>query len=84
MLSSLAYASRITSWIYQSLAILAKLAAGGFFLWLTILTFNRCLGRVDERRPANFQPPVEPIGPRSKRWWRAGSKSRTSLAGANE
>jgi ABC-type transport system involved in multi-copper enzyme maturation permease subunit len=84
MFSSLAYASRITTWIYQALAILAKLAAGGFFLWLSILTFNRCLSRVDERRPANFQPPVERIGPRSKRWWRAGSKAEAGLTVASE
>jgi ABC-type transport system involved in multi-copper enzyme maturation permease subunit len=54
-------------WIYLALVILAKLAGAGILLWLTLLTFNRCLGRVVESRSAKFRPPLEPLAPRSSR-----------------
>jgi ABC-type transport system involved in multi-copper enzyme maturation permease subunit len=67
MLTGITFDPRGEIWLYLGIVILIKLAGAGFLLGLTLWTFNRCLERVDDRRPANFQPPVGPPSRRSSR-----------------
>jgi ABC-type Na+ efflux pump permease subunit len=38
--------SRAPAWIAMAIVVLVKAATAGFLLWLTVKTFDRCLGRV--------------------------------------
>jgi hypothetical protein len=44
--------SRTPAWIGVGVVLLIKAAAAGLLLWLTVRTFDRCLDRVPESRPA--------------------------------
>jgi ABC-type transport system involved in multi-copper enzyme maturation permease subunit len=54
--------SRVPIWIGVGVVILAKTAVTGSLLWLTIKTFDRCMGRISESRvPRGIGEPTAPV-----------------------
>ncbi len=66
ILGGLTNQPRTWTWISLAVVVLIKLAGAAILLGLTILTFNRCLGRVVASRPADFRPPLDPESRRLK------------------
>ena len=54
--------SRAPAWIATAIVIVVKAATAAFLLWLTVKTFDRCLGRVPGSRSPD---PVVPPRPQS-------------------
>jgi ABC-type transport system involved in multi-copper enzyme maturation permease subunit len=54
--------SRAPAWVALAIVLLVKAAAAGFILWLTVKTFDRCLGRV---QGSLSDEPAVPPQPRS-------------------
>jgi hypothetical protein len=52
--------SRLPSWIATGVVLLIKAAVAALLLWLSIKTFDRCLGRVPERRSPDPVVPSQP------------------------
>ena len=68
MFQSFEFEQRGPIWNGIAIAILTKAIVAGIVLWLTIKTFDRCLGRVPESRfPARRQEIRDPGGTGAKR-----------------
>ena len=68
MLLGIEFHQRHLIWLGTAIATLIKTVTAGLLLWLTIKTFDRCLGRVPESRSSALLPTPRVLATRAQRF----------------